>query len=526
MKYDAIIIGAGHNGLVCAAYLAKAGKKVLVLERRHVIGGSCVTEEVFPGCKVSRAAYVNSLFRPDIIHDLRLQEYGLKFLPRQPASFSPFPNGSYLMLGSDDEENQKEITKFSERDAKRYGEYEKSLDQIVDFIEPLWDQKPPSPISRNLGDMWNLGSLGLKLRRYGGDFLKTLLDIFSMSAAEFLDRWFESEELKSQLVTDGVIGAMAGPYSPGTAYVLLHHVMGEVDGKRGMWCYLQGGMGALSEAIAGVCRDLGVQILTESAVSTISVNGKTQGVVLADGRTIDGNVVVSSADPYVTFIRLLSKNLLPVEFRRSIENLDFKCSSAKMNVLLSELPNFTALRGKDVGPQHMGTIHISPTMEYVERAYDDAKYGMPSKHPMLECTIPTCVDDTIAPRGRHLMGIFCQYAPYELRGTRWEKQKKKFANRVINTLSEYAPNFRNSILDYELLTPLDLENTFGLTRGNIFHGSMTPNQLFFMRPVVGWADYRTPIKNLYLCGSGAHPGGGVTGAPGRNAARIILSDLK
>ncbi|MFQ6674698.1 MAG: phytoene desaturase family protein, partial [Fidelibacterota bacterium] len=295
--YDVIIIGAGHNGLVCASYLARAGKTVLVLERREVIGGACVTEEVFPGCKVSRASYVNSLFRPSIIRDLHLKDYGLVFLTREPASFSPFPNGSYLLLGSDPVQNQREIAKFSGKDAEQYPAYERRLDRLAEFIEPLWDHKPPSPLSSRPGDLWNLGALGLKVRKSGGEFTKNLVDIFSMSAAHFLNRWFESEELKSQLVTDGVIGAMAGPYSPGTAYVLLHHVMGETDGKRGIWCYVRGGMGALCDAIARASGDLGVEIRTASPVRTIAVNGTARGVVLASGEAIEARAVVSSADP-------------------------------------------------------------------------------------------------------------------------------------------------------------------------------------------------------------------------------------
>ena len=525
MKYEVIIIGAGHNGLVCAAYLAKSGKNVLVLERRDIIGGSCVTEEVFPGCKVSRASYVNSLFRPEIIRDLKLKGYGLKFIPRKPASFSPFPDDTYLILGNGVEEDQKEISKFSQNDAKQYLEYEAFLDRIVEFIEPLWSQKPPSPTSRKISDLWNLGSLGFKMRKAGDDLLKDMVDVFSLSAADFLDRWFESQELKSTLVTDGVIGAMAGPYSPGTAYVLLHHVFGETDGMRGVWAYVRGGIVVLSNAIADACRDLGVEIRTKTPVSNIAVNGKAVGVILENGDIIDADAVISSADPHVTFLKLLSRNSLPSDFRENIANMDFKSSTVKMNLLLSELPNFTALPGKDVGPQHTGTIHISPNVNYIEKAFDDAKYGMPSTHPMLESTIPSSVDDSLTPEGRHVMGIFCQYAPYELKGTTWKDEKDKFANRIINTFAEYAPNFRDSIIDYELLTPPDMERIFGLTGGNIFHGSMTINQLFFMRPVLGYSDYRTPIKGLYLCGSGTHPGGGVTGEPGRNAAKVILSDI-
>tara|TARA_B100000315_G_scaffold136882_1_gene126143 strand:- start:10023 stop:11597 length:1575 start_codon:yes stop_codon:yes gene_type:complete len=522
MKYDTIIIGAGHNGLVCAGYLAKSGKKVLVVERRDVIGGACVTEEIFPGCKVSRASYVNSLFRPEIIRDLSLKSHGLKFLTRQPSSFTPFPNGKYLFLGSDMNENQKEISKFSKKDAEALPEYEKYLDKIVHFVEPLWKKPPPSPVSNSLSDLWQLGSIGLNTRRAGNNLIKSMADMFSLSAGELLNRWFESEELKATLVTDGVIGAMAGPFSPGTAYVLLHHVFGETDGNRGVWAYVKGGMGALSDAIGHACSNLGVEIRLEAPVKEINVNGTAKGVTLKNGEFIDAKTVISSVDPYITFNRLISDQHLPEDFVTTINQIDFSSPVCKMNLLLSELPDFIALPGKEISPQHHGTIHISPTMDYIEHAYDDAKYGKPSQHPILECTIPTTVDDSLAPEGKHLMGIFCQYAPNEIKDSSWDQEKNKFADTIIDTLTEYAPNFRDSILDYELLTPVDLESIFGLTGGNIFHGAMTINQLFFLRPVLGWANHKTPVKGLYLCGSGCHPGGGVTGAPGRNAANEIL----
>ena len=526
MTYDSIIIGGGHNGLVCAAYLAKAGKKVVVLERRDILGGSAVTEEVFSGCKISRASYVNSLFRPEIISELGLKQYGLEFLPRRPSSFSPFPDDRYMILGSDMQENQKEISKFSAKDAEAYPRYEEMLDRIVDFVEPTWKQKPPSPLSNKPGDLLRLGGLGLHAKRKGPDFMKNMVDTFSLSSADLLNQWFESEALKSTLATDGVIGAMAGPYSPGTAYVLLHHVMGETDGKRGVWAYVRGGMGALSEAIAKSCRDLGVEIRTDAAVREISVsNGIAKGVVLSSGESIEARCVASSADPHVTFERLLPSDALPDSFRTAVSRIDYKSATCKMNLVLSELPNFKALPGGEAGPQHTGTIHISPSMEYVEQAFDDAKYGRASTRPMLELTIPSTVDDTLAPNGKHVMSIFLQYGPYDLKETTWEEEKPRFTNRIIDLINEYAPNFRDSIVDYELLTPRDIESIFGLTGGNIFHGSMNLNQLMFMRPVAGWSDYCTPVKKLFLCGSGAHPGGGVTGAPGRNAGRVILKNL-
>ncbi|MCH7903551.1 MAG: NAD(P)/FAD-dependent oxidoreductase [Armatimonadetes bacterium] len=523
VTYDAIIIGAGHNGLVCAAYLAKAGKKVIVLERRDIVGGAAVTEEIFPGYKCSRASYVNSLFRPKIIRDLELKSFGLEFIPRQPASFSPFPDGSHLMLGADMQENQKEIAKFSTKDAEAYPKYEAMLDRIVSFVEPTWDQPPPSAMSGKPGDVLSLAKMGMKAKKLGPGFLQDTADVFTLSAADFLDRWFESEALKSTLVTDGVIGAMAGPYSPGTAYVLLHHVMGETDGVRGVWAYVRGGMGGLSDSIAAACRSLGVEIKTGSPVARIiTENGAAVGVVLDSGEDYRARCVVSTVDLHMTFVRLMSADQLPEDFLAAVKNIDYKSGTAKMNLALSELPDFIAAPGKTVGPQHKGTIHISPTVEYLERAFDDCKYGWYSQNPMLECTIQSAVDDSLTPDGKHVMSIFCQYAPYSLKDADWADEKENFANRIIDVMTEFAPNFRDSVEGYELLTPADIESIFGLRGGNIFQGSMSLNQLFFMRPVAGWSDHRTPIKNLFIAGSAAHPGGGVTGAPGHNASRVIL----
>jgi phytoene dehydrogenase-like protein len=526
LLYDAIIIGAGHNGLVCAAYLANAGKKVLVLERRHLLGGAAVTEEIFPGFKFSRASYVNSLFRPEIISDLKLKSFGLEFIPRQPASFSPFPDGSYLMLGSDLVENQKEIAKFSEKDAEAFPKYEAMLERIVQFVEPTWASPPPDPLNGSLADMITMGKMGLEAKKLGPAFLQDAADIFTLSAADLLDRWFESEELKSTLVTDGVIGAMAGPYSPGTAYVLLHHVLGETDGARGVWAYVRGGMGGLSNAIAASCESLGVEIKTDASVAQIlTAHGEATGVVLENGDEFKAKCVVTTVDAHMTFERLMEPDQLPEEFLAAVKNIDYKSSTAKMNLVLNELPDFIAAPGKTVGPQHKGTIHISPTVEYLERAFDDCKYGWYSQNPMLECTIQSAVDDTMAPAGRHVMSIFCQYASYSLKGADWADEKPKFANRIIDVLTEFAPNFRNSVENFELLTPADIESIFGLTGGNIFQGSMNLNQLAFMRPVSGWSGHKTPVRNLFVAGSAAHPGGGVTGAPGHNASRVILKAI-
>ena len=520
--FDAIIIGAGHNGLVTACYLARAGKKVLVLERRHVVGGACVTEEVFPGFKVSTAAYVNSLFRKDIIRELRLHEFGFAVLERNPSSFSPFPDGRYLLLGPDGALNRREVAKFSVRDAENYPKYEAMLERVADVIEPTLEMTPPNLLRPGLKDLWRLFKLGRAFQKMGTG-MSEALEILTGPARTILDRWFESEPVKATLATDAVIGAMAAPSTPGTAYVLFHHVMGETNGKRGVWAYVKGGMGGLTQALAGAAKALGVDIRLNAEVQRILVqNGVALGVALADGDEYRAPVVASNADANVTFNRLMDSRLLPPSFAEAVGRINYDSASLKINVALSELPDFMACPGRQPGPQHRGTIHICPDQDYIERAYDDAKYGRPSAAPILECTIPSAVDPTVAPPGKHLMSMFIQYAPYRLREGNWDELRDRFADRCFDLLNEYAPNFKRSVIARQVLTPLDLERTFNLTGGNIFQGAMTLNQLFFLRPVVGYASYRTPIRGLYLCGAAAHPGGGVIGAAGKNAAMVIL----
>jgi phytoene dehydrogenase-like protein len=525
-SYDLIVIGGGHNGLVTAAYLARAGVKVLVLERREVLGGACVTEEVWPGYKVSTAAYVNSLLRPEIIRDLELKRHGFQMLPRNPSSFTPFPDGRSLLLGPDKALTHREVSKFSPRDADALPRYEAMLERVADFLEPTLVQTPPNPWSLRPANLVQLAKLGLAFLKLGTDGQKAV-EILTGAATPILDRWFESEQLKVTLATDAIIGAMASPSMPGTAYVLFHHVMGECDGARGVWGYVRGGMGGISNAIASAAREKGAEIRTNAEVAKILVkDGAVRGVALADGTEILAPRVASGVDATVTFLKLMSNGDLPAEFVQAVRQIDYASASCKINIALSELPDFTAIPGTAPGPQHRGTIHISPTMEYIERAYDDAKYGHPSKEPIIEATIPSVLDDTLAPPGKYVMSMFTQYFPYKLApGLSLEEEKEKYADRCFEMMARFAPNFRRAVTHRQVLSPVDLERRFGLTGGNIMQGVMSLSSLSFMRPVPGYADYRTPVRGLYLCGAATHPGGGVMGACGYNAAREIRRDL-
>ena len=522
--YDVIIVGAGHNGLVTAAYLARAGRRVLVLERRELVGGACVTEETWPGFKVSTASYVCSLLRPRIVAELELKRHGLEFLRRDPSSFTPFPDGRSLLLGADSALNQREIAKFSARDAEMFPRYEQQLARIADFIEPTLEMTPPDPWSGRPRDLYRLAQLAWRFAKLGRDGPRAV-EILLGAARDLLDRWFESEQLKATLATDAVIGAFAAPSMPGTAYVLFHHVMGECDGARGVWCYVRGGMGGITQALASAARAAGAEIRVSAPVSRIRVrDARACGVVLDDGTEIAAACVASNADAHVTFLRLLEPRDLPGEFVEAVRAIDYRSPVLKINAALRELPNFSALPGSAPGPHHRGTIHIAPTLDYIERAFDDAKYGRPSARPILECTIPSVVDSTLAPAGKHLMSVFVQYAPTQLTAGGWDDIKESVADRCFDVLAEYAPNIKDAVIARQVLSPLDLERRFGLTGGNIFQGAMTPGQLFSLRPLPRYCDYRTPIRGLYLCGAATHPGGGVMGACGLNAAREILRD--
>lgn len=521
--YDAIIIGGGHNGLVTACYLARAKWKVLVLERRYIVGGACVSEETFPGYKVSTAAYVNSLFRPEIIRDLHLKDYGFELLERSPSSFSPFLDGRYLMLGPDHDLTLREIAKFSAKDAENYPKYEAMLERVASVIEPTLVLSPPNIAKPGIMDLLKIAPLGRAMQKLGPG-MSEAIEVLTGPARPILDRWFESEELKGTLATDAIIGAFASPSMPGTAYVLFHHVMGETNGKRGVWAYVKGGMGGLTQALASAARDLGVEIRTNTEVSKINVtDGKVSGVTLSDGVELATLRVASGVDCNVTFNHLLDASDVPADFLEAIRRIDYSSASMKINVALSSLPSFTSCPGSEPGPQHHGTVHLVPDQDFIERGYDDAKYGRPSSDPIVEMCLPSAVDPSVAPPGQHLASMFVQYAPYALADGPWTGARKDaFADRCFEIVEQYAPGFRASVIDRQVLSPVDLEQTFNLTGGNIFQGSMALHQLFMFRPVPGFAGYRMPVRGLYLCGAAAHPGGGVMGASGWNAAREMI----
>ena len=524
--WDVVVVGGGHNGLVTAAYLARAGQKVLVLEARDRVGGAAVTEEPWPGFRVSTAAYVVSLFRPEIVRDLELGRHGYELLPRNPSSFTPFPDGRYLLMGPDADLNRREVSKFSARDAERLSGYEAMLERIARAIEPTLLETPPDPFSGRPRDLLRLARTGWRLLRLGKDGPRAL-EILAGPARAVLDRWFESDEVKATLATDAIIGAMASPSTPGTAYVLFHHVMGECNGARGVWGYVKGGMGSLSDALASAARAAGAEVRTGAPVAKVAVReGRATGVVLGDGAEVSARRVVSNADATVTLLGLVGAEHLASEVAEAVRAIDYSSASLKINLALSEVPSFAALPGRTPGPQHRGTIHVCPGLDYIERACDDARAGRPSASPVIECTIPSAVDPTVAPPGRHVMQMFVQYAPYRLAEGSWDDRREAFADRCVELVEEVAPGFSRSILGREVLSPLDLERRFGLTGGNIFQGSMGLTQLHFMRPIPGYADYRTPVRGLYLCGAATHPGGGVMGACGFNAAREILRDVR
>jgi phytoene dehydrogenase-like protein len=519
-RYDAVIIGGGHNGLVHAAYLARAGRKVLVLERRHVLGGAAVTEEVFPGFKFSVCSYVVSLLRPEIIRELDLPRHGLEILPLD-GTFTPMPNGDYLWRMNDHARTRREIARHSRLDAEAYDEYALAMVEMARFVKPILDMTPPDPWSLSPRALARLAFLGRRFRGLADEDRYNQVQLMTMSAVDFLDQWFETDVLKATMSASGIIGTFLGVRSPGTAYVLLHHYMGEIDGAFRSWGLARGGTGAISNAIASAAREAGVEIRTESPVAKILVrDNQVRGVVSSNGDEIETGYVASSVDPRLTFCRLLDEDLLPDSFMEGVARYKFRGSSGKVNFALEGLPDFTCLPG--AGHHLRGAISISPGVDYMERAYDAAKYGRFSPRPYIDIVIPSLTDPSVAPPGKHVMSCFVQYAPYHLADGSWDDLKERFGDTVVDTIAEYAPNFRNLILHRQVVTPLDLERTWGLSEGNIFQGELSLEQLFFLRPVPGWASYTTPVRGLVMCGSATHPGGGIMGAPGRNAALAVL----
>ena len=523
-KFDVVVIGGGHNGLVNAAYLARAGKKVLVLERRHVLGGAAVTEEVFPGFKFSVCSYVVSLLRPEIIRELDLPRHGLEILPLD-GTFTPMPNGDYLWRLNDHYRTRREIARHSKLDAEAYDEYGKAMIEMAHFVKPIMSMTPPDPTTLSPKGWKNLAFLGRRFQKLPDDDKYNQVQLMTMSAVDFLDQWFETDVLKATMSASGIIGTFLGVRSPGTAYVLLHHYMGEIDGAFRSWGFARGGTGAISNAIGDAAREAGVEIRTEAAIEKILIkNGRATGVVLKNGDEIYADVVSSSVDPRLTFMKMIGDEHLPDQFCSDLKRYKYRGSSGKVNLALDGLPNFKALPGE--GAHLRGAISISPSVDYMERAYDEAKYGRFSRRPYIDMVIPSLTDPSVAPPGKHVMSCFVQYAPYNLKEGNWDEKREEFGDTVVDTIAEHAPNIKELILDRQVLTPLDLERDFGLSEGNIFQGELTLEQLFFLRPAPGWAQYRTPIKNLYMCGSATHPGGGIMGAPGRNAALQMIRDLK
>jgi phytoene dehydrogenase-like protein len=528
--WDVIIIGAGHNGLTCAAYLGMAGLKVKVLERRGVVGGAAVTEEFCPGFRNSVAAYTVSLLNPKVIADLRLHAHGLRVVERRAQNFLPTPDGDYLLAAEG--QTERHIAKFSGADAARFGDFNRELDVGADLLRDLV-LKPPPNLTRGftlraLGELLKAGRFGNRLRRMSTDSLRTLLDLFTKSAADYLDGWFEGELVKAWFGFDSIVGNYASPYTPGTAYVLLHHAFGEVNGKKRLWGHAIGGMGAITQAMARSAASHGVEIETGAAVREVLLEkGRAAGVVLADGRVIRARAVAANVNPKLLYTGMIPENALDPAFLRHMRG--WRCGSGtfRMNVALSQLPSFTALPGHAQGDHHTAGIILAPSLGYMDRAYNDARALGWSREPIVELVIPSTLDDSLAPRGAHVASLFCQHvAPQLPEGRSWNDHRDEVADLMIATVDCYAPGFKAAVVGRQVLSPLDLEQMFGLTGGDIFHGALSLDQLFSARPALGYADYRGPLKGLYHCGSGAHPGGGVTGAPGHNAARAIIADRR
>ncbi|MGH3485875.1 MAG: phytoene desaturase family protein [Nocardioidaceae bacterium] len=521
-EYDAIVVGGGHNGLVNGAYLAKAGLRTLILERRHLVGGAAITEELYPGFHFTTFSYALSLLRPDIVQELDLVEHG--FLPiEMPSSFAPAENGDYLILGADEDENMQEIRRHSKHDADAYERYEHDMSRVVQLVRPLIDKAPPNLWGKTPEDAAALADLASHLKSVEPKVLHDLVRLLTGSAADFLDDYFESDLLKGYIASSGIIGTKVGPMSQGSGLVLLYHSMGEHDGEYGVWGFHKGGNGGFTQVVARAAQAYGAEIRLESPVDTmVTKDGRAVGVALADGTELSADIVVSALDPRRTFLELVDRRELPGDFVEDITRFRYQGTSAKVNFALDGLPVFPGL--SDRIDQYGGFVNIGPTMEYLERAYDDAKYGWYSSRPYIDGAIQSVIDPDMAPPGKHVMSCFIQYAPYQLKNSDWDTERDKFADTVQATLESFFPGFGDLVLHREIVTPLDIERTVGLSEGNIFAGEFLAPQMYFFRPAPGWSDYRTPIDGYYQCGSGTHPGGCVIGAPGKLASQRILRD--
>ncbi|HTL92260.1 MAG TPA: NAD(P)/FAD-dependent oxidoreductase [Steroidobacteraceae bacterium] len=528
--YDALIIGGGHNGLTCSAYLAAAGLRVAVLERRSVVGGAAVTEEFHPGFRNSVASYTVSLLNPKVIRDLELARHGLRIVERRCANFLPTADGSYLITGAG--RTEAEVARFSTRDAARVPDYGRRLDAIADVLRDLVLTTPPNAVeggwSAALPELVRAARVGGRLRRLDMNLRRELLSLFAMSAGDYLDNWFESDPIKAAYGFDGIVGNYASPYSAGSAYYLLHHVFGEVNGKHGAWGHAIGGMGAITQAMAAAARERGVVIRLATPVREVLVEGgRAVGAVTEAGETLRAAAVISNLNPKLLYLELIAPAALPAEVREHMGH--WRCGSGtfRMNVALAELPDFSCLPGRSVADHHTAGIIIAPTLGYMEQAYFDARSGGWSRRPIVELLIPSTLDDTLAPPGRHVASLFCQHvAPQLPAGASWDTHREAVADLMIDTVNAYAPNFKAAVLGRQIMSPLDLERTFGLLGGDISHGAMNLDQMFSARPMLGYGNYRGPLKGLYMCSAGTHPGGGVTGAPGHNAAREVLADFR